>query len=130
MNWIGWPMERSILLVVGLLFLGIFVQVTMYHYRQNFRAPSMWVPVIATPLFGVLTLMLAWVRMPGLASLLMPLLWVGVFAGAYGFAVHFQGVGERVNGYVGYNFLVGPPVVLPLTISLVSILGLLALRGV
>lgn len=128
MDWTGWPLERGVLLLTGLLFLGIFTQVTMFHSRQNFRFPSQWVPVVATPVLGVLALLLVASPSPAVRAVFAPLLWVGAGAGVYGGVVHFLGVGQRVEGYTGYNFLVGPPIVLPLTITLVSLLGLLALR--
>ena len=58
MVWTGWPLERGVLLLAGLLFLGIFTQVTMFHSRQNFRFPSQRVPVVATPVLGALALLL------------------------------------------------------------------------
>lgn len=128
MGWEGWPIERVLFILVGVLFIGIFVQVTLFHYRQNFRAASMWIPVIATPLLALSVLALSlfnteWLR---LANLI--LLCVGVVAGLYGFVRHLMGVRQRVSGWTLENFMVGPPVVLPLTIVLTSAFGLLALQ--
>lgn len=56
------------------------------------------------------------------------LCWFGMVAGLIGFYKHFRGVGQRVDGYRLHNFLVGPPVILPLFVSAFSALALLALH--
>lgn len=127
MNWIGWPLDRILVLFVGAAFLLIFVQVTLFHYRQNFRHWSMWIPVLATPVFGVLSLYLAFYNVAWLRFLLLVLFTVGVAAGAFGSYMHVRGVGERVGGYELRNFMTGPPLTLPALISAMSILGLIAL---
>lgn len=112
---------------MGLLFLVIFVQVTLFHYRQNFRHWSMWVPVIATPVFGFSLVLFAFYRAPWLLSVLTVLLAIGIVAGAFGSYMHIHGVGERVGGYQMRNFMTGPPPTLPVLVSAISLLGLIAL---
>lgn len=125
--WDGWPLSRVLFLFTALAFLMIFLQVTLFHSRQNFRHWAMWAPVIATPLLGVLLLALAFYNAPWLRTLTALLLSVGVLAGLGGFALHVEGVGERVDGYKMQNLLVGPPITLPLMVVAMSALGLLAL---
>lgn len=127
MSWSGWPLERVIILAMGLLFLVIAVQVTLFHYRQNFRHWSMWIPVIATPLFGVGLIVYTFYNEKWLLYLTTVLLGVGVVAGIFGTVKHVRGVGKRVAGYRLRNFLTGPPLTLPAFISAVSIIGLFAL---
>src|SRR5690625_485504 len=128
MGWEGWPLERLMFILVGVLFIGIFIQVTLFHYRQNFRAAAMWIPVIATPLLALGTLGLSAFNVDWLRFSNMILLYIGVVAGLYGFIRHLVGVGQRVSGWTLQNFMVGPPIILPLTIVLTSALGLLALQ--
>jgi hypothetical protein len=125
--WIGWPIERILLVFTGIAFLLIFVQVTLFHYRQNFRHWAMWIPVIATPIFGILTLADGFYKMAWLHATLGILFVVGVVAGGFGSIMHIRGVGQRVGGYQMQNFLVGPPVMLPALISAMSLLGLIVL---
>ena len=125
--WNGWPLERVVILLLGFLYLMIFVQVTLFHYRQNFRHWSMWIPVIATPVDGLLLITLAFYDLELLRTLLLVLLSLSVVAGAFGSFLHARGVGERVGGYEMRNFLVGPPIMLPGMITGASILGLVAL---
>lgn len=125
--WVGWPLERILFLLLSLLFLGTFVQVTLFHWRQNFRHWSMWIPVTATPALGLVCLGLVLVDAPALRGLLGILSALGVFAGIMGSYYHIEGVGERVDGYTLSNFMVGPPLVLPLTITLLSLLALVTL---
>ncbi|MGD8192639.1 hypothetical protein ACQCN2_21940 [Brevibacillus ginsengisoli] len=126
--WVGWPLERVLLLFVGLAFLLIFVQVTMFHSRQNFHHWSMWIPVLATPVDGVVSLLLAFYPVTWMKVLFTILMWVSVFAGGFGAYRHTVGVRQRVGGYSQrQNFLVGPPIILPTLITAIGAVGLLAL---
>lgn len=44
--WDGWPISRILFLFTGLALLMITVQVSIFHYRQNFRHWAQYVPVI------------------------------------------------------------------------------------
>jgi len=106
----------------------VFVQVTLNHYRQNFRAVSQWVPVVALPILAFAALLVTAGNGEGARWALGALCWFGMVAGLIGFYKHFRGVGQRVDGYRLHNFLVGPPVILPLFVSAFSALALLALH--
>lgn len=127
MYWVGWPWDRVIIIFTGLAFLMIWLQVTLFHYRQNFRNWTMWIPVIALPLLGVLAILIGFYNLPWLRLAWVGLLTAGALAGLAGFVLHFEGVGERVDGYRMHNFLVGPPIVLPLMVTAISALGIIAL---
>lgn len=126
-NWLGWPLERIVILLLGFLYLMIFVQVTLFHYRQNFRHWSMWIPVIATPIDGLLLISLAFYNTDMIRTTLVLLLFLSVAVGAFGSYMHARGIGQRVGGYEMRNFLVGPPLMLPGMITGSSILGLIVL---
>jgi hypothetical protein len=126
MNLNGWPLDRILVLFVSLAFLMLSIQVTLFHYRQNFHHKSMWIPVIAGPLFFLAGLGLALYPAAWLSTLFLVFMWVGVLDGLIGFYFHFRGVGIRVGGYELRNFLIGPPVVLPLMFTALSVLGLVA----
>jgi hypothetical protein len=127
MYWSDWPLSRIILLFIGIAFFMLFVQVTMYHYRQNFRHWSMWIPVLATPVFSVFLLILVFYNAVWLQSILAILLSVGIVAGIYGSYRHVVGVGQRVGGYELRNFLIGPPAMLPGMITALSLLGIITM---
>lgn len=127
MFWNGWPLARAITLFTGLAFILIGIQVVFFHYRQNFRQWAMWLPVVASPILGVLSIILAIFNVSGLVSILGVLFGITALAGLLGFYFHFAGVGERVDGYKLQNFLVGPPIIMPLMLSAIAVLGLLAL---
>lgn len=126
MLWFGWPLDRVILLLVGLGYLLVALQVWLYHSRQNFRHFAMWGPVIVGPLLGAVLLLLT---LTGAEAFLAPgqiLLWTAVASGVIGFVYHLRGVGLRVDGYVLRNFMIGPPVILPLLFSALGVIGLVA----
>lgn len=123
--WIGWTLSRIIVFFAGLAFLMIFIQVAMFHSRQNYRNGVMWLPVVGGVITGLAALLLAVLSIRGLLGLTIVLFWLQVAGGLVGFAYHFRGVGQRVDGYETRNFLVGPPVVLPLMYSALGVLGLI-----
>ncbi len=128
LDWNGWSLDRVFILALGLLFIVIFVQVTLFHYRQNFRHWSMWIPVIATPLFGLCLVLFTFYNAAWLLSVLNVLLAIGIIAGLFGSFMHIRGVGQRVDGFKLRNFLIGPPLTLPALVTAVSLLGLIALN--
>src|SRR5687768_16126464 len=113
LGWDEWSLDRIVILAMGLLFLVIFVQVTLFHYRQNFRHWSMWIPVIATPIFGLGLILFVFYNTGWLLYLMTVLLSIGIVAGLFGTYMHIRGVGQRVGGYEMRNFLIGPPLTLP-----------------
>ncbi|MGZ0051004.1 hypothetical protein [Brevibacillus gelatini] len=126
--WQGWPIERVLILFTGLAFILIAVQVTLFHSRQNFRHWAMWVPVIELPVFAVTAIVLSFVNAGWLRWLFALMMIVGMGGGVYGAYLHTAGVKQRVGGFSqSQNFLVGPPVILPLLITAIAALGLLAL---
>lgn len=124
MMWHGWPIERVLYLLLGVCFLVFFAQVTLFHMRQNFRHPAMWLPVIATPVVGVVAVLLAWRDVQILQTTLAWLSGITAAASVYGTYLHSVGVGERVGGYNINNAMVGPPVMLPLLLATLSVIAL------
>ncbi len=127
MNWMGWSLERILILFVSLAFLLMFAQVTMYHYRQNFHHKAMWLPVIASPLFFLTGITLVFYDPPWMNTLFLILMWIGLLDGIIGIYYHIKGVGVRVGGWALRNFLIGPPIILPLMFMALSGLGLIAI---
>ncbi|QKG84424.1 hypothetical protein GXN76_07990 [Kroppenstedtia pulmonis] len=127
MNWTGWPLDRILILFVSLAFILLFIQVTLFHYRQNFHQKAMWLPVLASPLFFLTGIALTFYKAPWLSTTFLILMWFGILDGLIGFFYHFRGVGIRVGGWKLRNFLIGPPVILPLMFAALSGLGLIAM---
>lgn len=86
----------------------------------------MWIPVTATPVFGLCLVFFAFYNATWLLYVLTVLLSIGIAAGAFSSYMHVHCVGERVGGYELRNFMVGPPLTLPAMISAVSLLRLIA----
>ncbi|MFD0710927.1 hypothetical protein [Paenibacillus sp. GCM10027626] len=123
----SWSIDRVLILFVSLAFLVIGLQVTMFHYRQNFHHKSMWGPVISAPVIFITGIILTWYNVTWLRNVFLILMFVGVVEGLVGFYFHFRGVGVRVGGWALRNFLIGPPITLPLMFSALSVLGLIAI---
>ncbi|GIP34289.1 hypothetical protein [Paenibacillus sp. J2TS4] len=124
--WGHWSLNRLLILFVALAFLLIGLQVTFSHYRQNFHHKAMWFPVIESPLIFLAGLGLAFSPSGFFRFTFVFLLLAGVLIGIAGVYFHFKGVGVRVGGYASRNFLVGPPVVLPVVYIAMCVLGLIA----
>ncbi len=86
----------------------------------------MWSPVISSPIYSLAAIWIAISRPDWLLSVFVFLMWFGVLTGTAGFYYHFHGVGLRVGGYSMRNFLVGPPVLMPMMYIAISVLGLIA----
>lgn len=123
---LGWSINRMLYLITSVMFAAVFIQVTLFHYRQNFRHWAMWGPVLGTPALALIALTLFFVDLAWLRYIFVVFLVVGAAEGLGGFYYHVTGVGKRVGGYKFNNFLTGPPPMLPLTVTVVSLLGLIA----
>ncbi|HWI64134.1 MAG TPA: hypothetical protein VNT75_20035 [Symbiobacteriaceae bacterium] len=124
---VPWTLNRVVVLFAALGFALVGTQVSLFHYRGNFRHWTMYTPVIGAP---VAALSLAWYAFFPSAlvqTVLTWILWIEAFAGLGGFGMHARGVSQRLGGFVLNNVLTGPPILLPLALSAFSLLGLVAL---
>ncbi|WP_442602060.1 hypothetical protein [Paenibacillus sp. KN14-4R] len=124
--WDHWQLARCIVLFVAIAYLLIGIQVTMSHYRQNFYRRVMWAPVLSSPIYFIVGLFLALLGPMWLLHTFHVLMWIALLSGIVGFYYHFRGVGLRIGGYALRNFLVGPPIMMPLMYAAMGALGLLA----
>ena len=52
-SWDGWETGRVVVLLASILYLGIWLQLTLYHWGAAFRRWEMLPPVIATPVIAL-----------------------------------------------------------------------------
>jgi hypothetical protein len=123
----GWTLSRLVLLFAAVGFTMVAVQVSLFHYRGNFRHWSMWIPVISAPILALLVAGYALMPSPLYRPLVVFALWAESLGGLTGFGMHVRGVTQRLGGFGLNNVLTGPPVVLPLTLTAFSLLGLMVL---
>jgi hypothetical protein len=126
-NWQGWEAGRVVLILVAVLYLGIWVQLTLYHWRAAFRRREMWFPVFWTPVIAVGGLLgvidgdgvLGWIAVVAFAF--------GIFEGLAGLFFHLQGTRYMLGGITLRNLMGGPPPLLPVAYSLTGVFGLVVL---
>jgi len=123
----AWPLSRMLILFTALGFALVGTQVSLFHYRGNFRHWSMYIPVVAAPAAALLLAWYAFSPFAGLRLFVTWFLWAEVLGGLGGFGMHARGITQRLGGFGMNNVLTGPPIVLPLTLTAFSLLGLMAL---
>jgi hypothetical protein len=125
--WVGWPVERTLLALVAVLYAGIWVQVTLMHWAGGFAARAMWAPVIEGPVIVLATAIAVAARQEPWGWIAVAALSVGVLGGLYGTFRHLRGVHAHIGGFTLRNFLAGPPPMLPVAFALAGALGLVVL---
>jgi hypothetical protein len=123
-GWIGWELGRAVLVVAAVLFVGIWVQVTLMHWAGGFKHVAMWGPVVATPLFVAAALAGAVTRDGVFGWVVAAVLAIAVMEGLVGVGFHLRGIARQIGGFSLRNLLAGPPPMLPLAYALVGVLGL------
>jgi hypothetical protein len=124
-DWHAWELGRVVVALACLMYAGIWIQLTLFHWGAAFASKAMWIPVILTPLIVVATVLgvidrgaFGWVAFGALA--------VGALDGLYGLYRHLRGDVSQVGGLTIRNLIAGPPPILPLAYSLIGLVGLLA----
>ena len=126
-EWDGWDTGRVVLALSAVLYAGIWIQLSLYHWAGAFKHFAMWIPVFATPLFvagaviGVVARDGVWGWVAG------GLLTVGVIEGLAGLFFHVRGMRYQIGGYSLRNLLSGPPPLLPVAFSMTGVFGLVGL---
>lgn len=126
-GWSGWELGRVVLAFSALLYAGVWLQLSLFHWAGAFRRWEMYPPVFITPVIIVLILLGVLTR-DGIAGwIVLAALLLGVLEGLVGLFLHTRGALAQVSGLSIRNLMAGPPPVLPLAYALVGVLGLLAL---
>jgi hypothetical protein len=123
-DWHAWELGRVVLAAAAVMYTGIWVQVTLFHWGAAFSSRAMWAPVLMTPLIVVAAVLgvvdrgqFGWVAVVALA--------IGAVDGLYGLYRHVRGDVSQIGGLTVRNLMAGPPPVLPLAYSLIGVVGLL-----
>lgn len=124
-NWDGWPIERLIYLFVGLAHLMMWMQLTLMHYRAAFRKKSMWVPVIITPIIGMVAILYVAMRSDITGKMFVGAYALAALTGLIGTIKHLKGIASQVGGFNLRNNASGPPPILPMMYMAVAAFGLL-----
>ncbi len=126
-EWEMWDVDRAVVAFSALLYLGIWVQVTLMHWAGGFKHKAMWGPVVATPLFVGAGAAATVSRGGVFGWALAGMLGLGVLLGVVGVVLHLRGIASQIGGLSLRNVVAGPPPVLPLAYALIGVLGVGAL---
>jgi hypothetical protein len=126
-EWSGWDLDRSVLVFVGVAYLVIWIQLSLYHWAGGFKHLAMWGPVLSTPLVVAGAILGAVVRDGVWGWVALALLAFGIVEGLLGLYLHVQGIRSQIGGISTRNILSGPPPMLPLAYAAVGTLGIGAL---
>lgn len=125
--WDGWELGRGVVAFSGLMYLGVWVQVSLMHRAGAFKHPMMYAPVLATPVVVGGAAAGAVARHGPWGPVALALLGLGAVAGLVGAYLHVRGVRAQIGGLTMRNLLAGPPPLLPVAYSLIGILGVMGL---
>jgi hypothetical protein len=123
-DWQAWELGRVVLAAAAVMYAGIWVQVTLFHWGAAFSSKAMWAPVILTPLI-VVAAVLGVVDRGSFGWVASAALGLGAVDGLYGLYRHLRGDVSQIGGLTLRNLMAGPPPVLPLAYSLIGVVGLL-----
>jgi hypothetical protein len=123
-EWVGFELGRAVLVLTAVLFVGIWVQVTLMHWAGGFKHIAMWGPVVATPIFAAFAVAGAITRTGVLGWVIAAVMAVAALEGLVGFGFHLLGIRSQIGGLTLRNVLSGPPPVLPVAYALIGVLGL------
>lgn len=126
-EWDRWDVDRAVVAFSAVLYLDIWVQVTLMHWAGGFKHKAMWGPVVATPLFAGAGAAAAVSRGGAFGWAMLGVLVVAVLRGVFGVALHVRGIVSQIGGLSLRNLLSGPPPVLPLAYALIGVLSVGAL---
>ena len=124
-GWDHWPPQRFIYLFIGLAYFLIWVQVSLFHWRGAFRHWPMWGPVLDSPLLGIIGILFAIIHGGWLNTLFLILFGLGTLGGLAGIYYHLAGIKHYIGGYTLRNFMVGPPIMLPITFMALSVAAII-----
>ncbi len=125
--WQGWALERVVLLLAAIMYMGVWLQLTLFHWRARFRLTAMLWPVLLTPL-TILFALAAIASRDGFAGrAALVLLSLSLLLGMVGLVLHLRGVHRRFGGITWGNLAEGPPPALPMAYTLIAVLGLIGL---
>jgi hypothetical protein len=116
-----------VLAAATVLYVGIWAQVTLFHWGAAFASKAMWAPVILTPFIVLAAALTVVAREDPWGWVGAAALGIGVLDGLYGLYRHLRGASSQIGGFTLRNLIVGPPPILPLAYSLIGVVGLLGL---
>ncbi len=125
--WDGWDVDRAVVAFTAVLFLGMWVQLSLMHWAGGFKHPAMWGPVLATPVVVAAATAAAVTREGPVGWLAAAAFALAVVLGLAGLAYHVRGLVAQIGGFSLRNVLSGPPPILPVAYSMLGLLGLGAL---
>ncbi|MBE0446978.1 MAG: hypothetical protein IBX64_02545 [Actinobacteria bacterium] len=121
----GLPLTAWVIVLITALFAILWVQIIILHYRGAFHRIWMWGPILYLPVV-IITGITALVFQNLALDIYGVLLIITLLMGLSGLFFHIQGIVRQVGGWNLDNIMVGPPPMFPLSLSLISLVGIIA----
>ncbi|MFC0523373.1 hypothetical protein ACFFGV_07225 [Pontibacillus salicampi] len=124
----GWEQDyagRYSTMIIIILFLLLWLQVTAWHHRGKFHRWQMWIPVVFLPITCIAGLMVVVYPVAWTGWMYSIALILGIIAGGYGSLLHLLAIGKRTGGMNYENIQSGLPFALPAAVAMLSLLGFL-----
>ena len=120
-------LQRTLAAATALSAPPLALEVYLEHYKGSFGDPWMWTPIVLTPPLTAAAL-------AAVVSERAARTWLPFFSALYaldgliGVYTHLRGVRKRPGGFgeLGYNLVMGPPLLAPGSLAMVGALGLIA----
>lgn len=124
-GWDGWSPQRFFYLFIGAAYLLVWIQVLLFHWRGAFRHWPMWGPALFSPVLAVMGILYAFVHGGWINAAFVAVFAVGAIEGLMGVFYHFKGVQHYIGGVTLRNLMAGPPVIMPMMFTALSLAALL-----
>ncbi len=124
-TWRVWTPQRFLFLFIGLAYMMVWIQALLFHWRGAFRHRPMWGPVLTAPVLSAMGIVFAFIYGGVISVLFLILFLIGAMEGIAGIYYHLKGIRHYIGGFSLRNFMVGPPIILPMTFMVFSVVALL-----
>ena len=125
--------QCQLVLFTGGGYLLIWLDILIGHVGGEMRNLFMWVPVVILPVAAVMAILTSFHATPLTRTIFYTICWIVILTGISGFCFHLLRLTTDLKGQIQWEVLVRlmryPPLLAPLSLCGLGILGVLVNRG-